>query len=206
MIYLCVPTFFYRIDRLFVLLTSHYMQSSIQGERLGYVCDQLVASRMRLRFCTFLLLSLIVPLTLVKGLEGTIDIGVTVSILALILRFIDPLVADPSRSVPFIIPASFVLTFGAISDAVSIVYLLFFSADEPSWVVGFLFVFVLATRTAVAKTLIPLARMIMDPTFSPYSSGQTVASEDTLLYRGPGYTLQRVEFSEAALPASSTAD
>jgi hypothetical protein len=142
----------------------------------------------------------------VKGLEGTIDIGVTVSILALILRFIDPLVADPSRSVPFIIPASFVLTFGAISDAVSIVYLLFFSADEPSWVVGFLFVFVLATRTAVAKTLIPLARMIMDPTFSPYSSGQTVASEDTLLYRGPGYTLQRVEFSEAALPASSTAD
>lgn len=186
------------------------MQSSIQGDRLGYVCDQLVAGRMRLRFCTFLLLSLIVPLTFVKGLEGIIDIGVTVSILALILRYIDPLfskgVADPSRSVPFIIPATFVLTFGAVSDAVSIVHLLFFSADEPSWIVGLLVILVLATRTAVAKTLIPLARMIMDPAFNPNNSGQTVASEDTLLYRGPSHTLQRVEFSEAALPASSTAD
>jgi len=176
----------------------------MEGERLAYLGDRLVAGN-RLRVCFILFLILLVPWTVVRGFEGSLDMIVTATIIALVLRNVDPLFKPssiaPSQSIVFIVPAALILALGSLFDATSLVQLVIWG-DIHFWLISLHFVS-LASRVSAAKILLPLARMVLDPSFSPHATG-SLQSQGLLLRAAADNTLNRVEFAQVALQPSSS--
>ena len=163
----------------------------LANDRLAYIVSRLVDKNI-LRYCTVLFGLLIVPAFLVRGIFGSIDMLITAMFLAIMMRNIDPVIggitksvntSNPGGAIPFILPIAFTVSFGFIVDS-----MIFIGAVLGGYVVAAgILVVILATRLAVMKTLIPLARMVIDPNFQPsdFSNSSAGGPSDGLLMRSP---------------------
>lgn len=169
---------------------------------MRHLTERLTAKN-KLRHCTFLLVFLLVPLTIVKGIERMVEMLLLICLLMFILRNIDPLFSkylkvsapnDPTGAVPFVLPAALFFATGAFVDLVSVIHLIVCGENINSIIVS-LQVLTLAVKVTAAKTLVPSARVVLDPTYRPY--------DRIVRTTGTSHTLDRVEFSQVQVPLNS---
>ena len=182
---------------------------ALSAEKLNYIGEQLTRGN-RLRYCAFLFAILIAPITLVKGFTGGLDMLITAVLLAFMLRSVDPVFArftrtapgnNPAGAVPALLPVAIIVTLGAIFDFLSITFSImhgFFSIGQ------FVVILMLAARVVVAKTVIPLARMVVDSRYQPAGLVASGVSNDDLLMRRPVDGIERFQLSATNVQEEET--
>lgn len=164
---------------------------NVSGDKIAYMTDCLLAGN-KMRHCAFIFTLLIVPMTLMKGLGGAIDMTIIVLMMGFMLRNIDAVFAkifkgtanSPAAVVPFVLPIAMTVGFGAIFDFFIVVSTIangYFSI----WLA--VLVLTLATRIVVCRITFPLARMMIDPNYVPQGLAARISTvgQDGLLIRQP---------------------
>lgn len=161
------------------------MNFDLSSEKLGYV-EAVLRGGNRMRWCVAMCVILSVVLFLTKSISSGLEMLLVGVLGTLMMRSIVDGVylggtlsaSDPRKCLSFVLPLTLVCVFGVVFDACEFAYNLLHG--EYSLVNILLMCITCSVRIVMLQRLIPIARMIVDPTFIPLSM-QT--ANDALLIR-----------------------